>query len=244
SMLVGYVYVDVAGRDLGSYVQEAQQIVADTVQLPKGYYLTWSGQYEYMQRAKARLFYVIPLTLLIVFLLLYLNFRSVAKTLIVLLSVPFAAVGAMWTLYMLHYDMSVAVWVGIIALVGVAAETGVVMIVYLDEVHDRYVREGRMTTQQDARDAVMEGAVERVRPKIMTVVAIMAGLFPIMWSSGTGADVMKRIAAPMIGGMVSSTVLTLLVIPAIYLIWRGWELQKTATVEKSETPALTENDEG
>ncbi|MCA9473952.1 MAG: efflux RND transporter permease subunit, partial [Nitrospira sp.] len=202
------------------------------------------GQYEYMQRAKARLLYVIPLTLLIVFLLLYLNFKSVAKTLIVLLSIPFAAVGAMWTLYLLHYDMSVAVWVGIIALVGVASETGVVMIVYLDEVYDRYVREGRMTTQGALRDAVMEGAVGRVRPKIMTVVAIMAGLFPIMWSSGTGADVMKRIAAPMIGGMVSSTVLTLLVIPAIYLIWRGWELQKTATVTKSETPALTKNDEG
>lgn len=244
SMLVGYVYVDVAGRDLGSYVQEAQRIVAEKVQLPKGYYLTWSGQYEYMQRAKARLLYVIPLTLLIVFLLLYLNFKSVAKTLIVLLSIPFATVGAMWTLYMLHYDLSVAVWVGIIALVGVAAETGVVMIVYLDEVYDRYVREGRMTTQGALRNAVMEGAVERVRPKMMTVVAIMAGLFPIMWSSGTGADVMKRIAAPMIGGMVSSTVLTLLVIPAIYLIWRGRELQKTATVAKTEIPALTENDEG
>ena len=221
SMLVGYVYVDVAGRDLGGYVEEAKGIVANKVNLPQGYTLGWSGQYEYMQRAKERLMYVVPLTILIVFLLLYFNFRSITRALIVLLSVPFAVVGAVWALYLLEYNLSVAVWVGIIALVGVAAETGVIMLVYLDEVYDRRQREGGMTTQTDLYDAVMEGAVERVRPKMMTVVAITAGLLPIMWTTGSGADVMKRIAAPMIGGMVTSTILTLFIIPAIYLIWRG-----------------------
>ena len=224
SMLVGYVYVDVAGRDLGGYVEEAKGIVANKVNLPQGYTLGWSGQYEYMQRAKERLMYVVPLTILIVFLLLYFNFRSITRALIVLLSVPFAVVGAVWALYLLEYNLSVAVWVGIIALVGVAAETGVIMLVYLDEVYDRRLREGGMTTQTDLYDAVMEGAVERVRPKMMTVVAITAGLLPIMWTTGSGADVMKRIAAPMIGGMVTSTILTLFIIPAIYLIWRGWGL--------------------
>ena len=221
SMLVGYVYVDVAGRDLGGYVEEAKSIVANQVNLPQGYTLGWSGQYEYMERAKERLMYVVPLTILIVFLLLYFNFRSITRALIVLLSVPFAVVGAVWALYLLEYNLSVAVWVGIIALVGVAAETGVIMLVYLDEVYDRRLREGGMTTQTDLYDAVMEGAVERVRPKMMTVVAITAGLLPIMWTTGSGADVMKRIAAPMIGGMVTSTILTLFIIPAIYLIWRG-----------------------
>lgn len=221
SMLVGYVYVDVAGRDLGSYAEDAKRIVADKVQLPTGYYLGWSGQYEYMVRAIKRLMLVVPLTLVIVFLLLYLNFKSMAETVIVLLSIPFAAVGAIWTLYFLHYNLSVAVWVGIIALVGVAAETGVVMIVYLDEAYERRRREGLMVTYADLYEAVMEGAVERVRPKMMTVVAIMAGLLPIMWSAEAGSDVMKRIAAPMIGGMVTSTILTLLVIPTIYLLWRG-----------------------
>ena len=221
SMLVGYVYVDVAGRDLGGYVDEAKRIVANKVNLPQGYTLGWSGQYEYMQRAKERLMYVVPLTILIVFLLLYFNFQSITRALIVLLSVPFAVVGAVWALYLLDYNLSVAVWVGIIALVGVAAETGVIMLVYLDEVYDRRQREGGMTTQTDLYDAVMEGAVERVRPKMMTVVAITAGLLPIMWTTGSGADVMKRIAAPMIGGMVTSTILTLFIIPAIYLIWRG-----------------------
>ena len=225
SMLVGYVYVDVAGRDLGGYVEEAKGIVANKVKLPQGYTLGWSGQYEYMQRAKERLMYVVPLTILIVFLLLYFNFQSVTRALIVLLSVPFAVVGAVWALYLLDYNLSVAVWVGIIALVGVAAETGVIMLVYLDEVYDRRLREGGMTTRTDLYDAVMEGAVERVRPKMMTVVAITAGLLPIMWTTGSGADVMKRIAAPMIGGMVTSTILTLFIIPAIYLIWRGWELR-------------------
>jgi Cu(I)/Ag(I) efflux system membrane protein CusA/SilA len=233
SMLVGYVYVDVAGRDLGGYVEEAKRIVAEKVQLPQGYTLRWSGQYEYMQRAAERLMYVVPLTIILVFLLLYFNFRSVTRALIVLLSVPFAVIGAIWALYLLKYNLSVAVWVGIIALVGVAAETGVIMLVYLDEVYDRRHREGKMKTRTDLYDAVMEGAVERVRPKIMTVVAITAGLLPIMWTTGSGADVMKRIAAPMIGGMVTSTILTLFIIPAIYLIWRGWGLD---TGSKSRGP--------
>src|SRR6266478_5461779 len=223
--LVGYVTVDMAGRDIGGYVEEAKRVVAEKVKLPQGYTLVWSGQYEYMQRAKERLIYVIPLTILIIFVLLYLNFQSVAKTLIVLLSVPFALIGSIWLLYFLGYNLSVAVWVGIIALAGVAAETGVVMIVYLDEVFEKRVREGSMTSMKDLSEAIIEGAVQRVRPKMMTVTAIIAGLLPIMWSHGTGADVMKRIAAPMIGGMVTSTILTLAVIPAIYALWRGRKMR-------------------
>ncbi|MDX1411047.1 MAG: efflux RND transporter permease subunit, partial [Nitrospirales bacterium] len=233
SMLVGYVYVDVAGRDLGGYVEEAKRIVAEKVTLPQGYTLGWSGQYEYMQRAAERLMYVVPLTILLVFLLLYFNFRSITRALIVLLSVPFAVIGAVWALFLLEYNLSVAVWVGIIALVGVAAETGVIMLVYLDEVYDRRHREGKMETRADLYDAVMEGAVERVRPKMMTVVAITAGLLPIMWTTGSGADVMKRIAAPMIGGMVTSTILTLFIIPSIYLIWRGWGLRDRENLSDS-----------
>ncbi len=228
SLLVGYVFVDVAGRDLGSYVKEAQKIVAEKLQLPKGYYLGWSGQYEYMERAKARLLYVLPLTLLIVFLLLYLNFTSVIRALIVLLSAPFAAVGAIWTLALLEYNLSVAVWVGIIALVGIAAEIGVVMIAYLDQAYARREREGRMGSLGDLIEAAFEGSVQRVRAIMMTVMAIIGGLLPIMWTHGSGADVMKRIAAPMIGGMVTTTVLTLLVIPAIYILWRGRGLRGKA----------------
>jgi copper/silver efflux system protein len=223
--LVGYVTVDMAGRDIGGYVEEAKRVVAEKIKLPQGYTLVWSGQYEYLQRAKERLIYVVPLTLLIIFVLLYLNFQSIAKTLIVLLSVPFALVGGIWLLYFLNYNLSVAVWVGIIALAGVAAETGVVMIVYLDEVYERRRREGSISSQRDLYEAVIEGAVQRVRPKMMTVTAIIAGLLPIMWSHGAGADVMKRIAAPMIGGMVTSTILTLAVIPAIYALWRGWQMR-------------------
>jgi Cu(I)/Ag(I) efflux system membrane protein CusA/SilA len=217
--------VDVAGRDLGSYVDEAIQVVEEKVTMPSGYHLLWSGQYEYMQRATERLTYVVPLTLLIIVVLLYSNFNSMAKTLIVLLSIPFALVGGIWLIYLLGYNLSVAVWVGFIALAGVAAETGVVMIVYLDEVYERRLREGTMATARDLYDAIVEGAVGRVRPKMMTVIAIMAGLFPIMWSHGAGADVMKRIAAPMVGGMVTSTVLTLIVIPVIYEMWRGWQMR-------------------
>ena len=227
AQLSGYVYVDMAGRDIGGYVAEAKQKVAREVQLPPGYTLTWSGQYEYMQRAKERLTYVIPLTLLLIFLLLYLNFKSSAKSLIVLLSVPFSLIGAVWYIYLLGYNLSVAVWVGIIALAGVAAETGVVMIVYLDEVYIRRRSEGSMSTLKDLYEAIIEGAALRVRPKIMTVATTIMGLVPIMWSQGTGADMMKRIAAPMIGGMVTSTILTLVIIPAIYALWRGWEMKRS-----------------
>jgi copper/silver efflux system protein len=218
--LAGLVSVSVSGRDLRGYVQDAQRAVRDRVTLPSGYRLIWTGQYEHLVRAEERLKLVVPVTIGIILLLLYLNFGSLAKSLIVLLSVPFSAIGAIWYLDYLGYNLSVAVWVGIIALAGVAAETGVVMLVYLDEAYERRVREGRMTTAQDLREAIMEGAVQRVRPKMMTVAAIMGGLLPIMWTTGTGADVMKRIAAPMIGGMVSSTILTLIVIPVLYFIWK------------------------
>ncbi|MGH7147297.1 MAG: efflux RND transporter permease subunit, partial [Nitrospiraceae bacterium] len=219
--LTGLVSVAVRGRDLRGYVEDAQRAVRQGVTLPPGYSLRWTGQYEHLVRAEERLKLVVPLTLAVILLLLYLNFRSLAKSLIVLLSVPFAAIGAIWFLYYLSYNLSVAVWVGIIALAGVAAETGVVMLIFLDEAYERRVREGRMATAQDLREAIMEGAVQRVRPKMMTVAAIMGGLLPIMWTTGTGADVMKRIAAPMVGGMVSSTVLTLLVIPVLYALWRA-----------------------
>lgn len=220
---VGFVFVDVAEKDYGKYVREAQQYILQNVNIPPGYTLAWAGQYKYLLRLREKLKLVVPVTLLIIFLLLYFNFKSVAKTLIVLLSVPFSLVGAFWLLWLLGYNTSVAVWVGIIALAGVAAETGVVMIVYLDEFYDRYQSEGRMSSLSDLYDAVIKGAVQRVRPKMMTVMAIMAGLLPIMWSTGTGADVMKRIAAPMVGGMITSTILTLAVIPAIYTVWREWQ---------------------
>lgn len=231
--LAGLVSVSVSGRDLRGYVEDAQRAVRELVTLPSGYRLIWTGQYEHLVRAEERLKLVVPVTLAVILLLLYLNFRSLAKSLIVLFSVPFAVIGAIWYLHYLGYNLSVAVWVGIIALAGVAAETGVVMLVYLDEAYERRVREGRMTTAQDLHEAIMEGAVQRVRPKMMTVAAIMGGLIPIMWTTGTGADVMKRIAAPMIGGMVSSTVLTLLVIPVLYTLWRGRPLPIN---ERGEVP--------
>ena len=232
--LAGLVSVSVSGRDLRGYVQDAKRAVHERVPLPSGYRLIWAGQYEHLVRAEERLKLVIPVTLAVILLLLYLNFRSLAKSLIVLLSVPFAVIGAIWYLHYLGYNLSVAVWVGIIALAGVAAETGVVMLVYLDEVYERRVREGRMATVQDLREAIMEGAVQRVRPKMMTVAAIMGGLLPIMWTTGTGADVMKRIAAPMIGGMVSSTALTLIVIPILYSMWRRVQLRSTMSSPASE----------
>ncbi len=219
--LAGIVFVDVAGRDLGSYVQEVQQLIRDRVALPAGYSLAWGGQFQYLERAKARLKVMVPVTILLIFVLLYLNFKSVTKSLIVLLSVPFGAVGAVVFLYLLHYHLSVAVWVGIIALAGVAAETGVIMIIFLDEAYERRQREGRLRSMADLREAIIEGAAQRLRPVMMTVTAIIGGLLPIMWTTGTGADVMRRIAAPMIGGMVSSTILTLLVIPVLYALWRG-----------------------
>lgn len=226
-MLVSYVFVDIAAdRDVGRYVADAQKAVAENVEIPSGYRIKWSGQFEYMERVKEKLTYVIPLTIGLIFILLFLNFKSVAETLIVMLSLPFALVGGFLFIYILGYNLSVAVWVGIIALAGVAAETGVVMIVYLDEAYDKKVSEGSMNRYRDLYDAVIEGAVQRVRPKVMTVMAIIAGLVPIMWSHGTGADVMKRIAAPMIGGMITSTILTLIIIPAIYVLWKGKGMQR------------------
>jgi Cu(I)/Ag(I) efflux system membrane protein CusA/SilA len=227
--LATYIYVDIRDRDLGGYVAEARRTVAASVKFPPGYYVTWSGQFEYLERAEARLKVVVPVTLLIIFLLLYLNFRTLSETLIVMLSVPFAMVGGLWLLWWLGFNLSVAVVVGFIALAGVAAETGVVMLIYLDhalaELKAKREAEGRPFTRDDLHAAIMAGAVERVRPKMMTVVAIMAGLLPIMWSSGTGSEVMQRIAVPMIGGMVSSTLLTLVVIPAIYALVKGTALR-------------------
>jgi Cu(I)/Ag(I) efflux system membrane protein CusA/SilA len=220
------VYVDISESDVGGYVRHAQEVVAARLTLPPGYTLFWSGQYEFMERVGQKMRLVIPVTLGIIFLLLYLNFRGVTESLIVMLSVPFALVGGVWYLWIAGYNTSVAVWVGFIALAGVAAETGVVMLIYLDEAFHRRGLEGKMREPADVAAAVREGAVDRLRPKIMTVVAITAGLTPILWSHGAGADVMKRIAAPMVGGMITSTILTLVVIPAIYLIWRRWQVAR------------------
>ena len=222
AQLVGYAYVDMAGRDTGSYMDDARRTVDQMVKLPPGYRLEWSGQFEGMQRAGRILKYVIPITLVVIFLLLYLNGRSVAKALIVMIAVPFSLVGAFFLLWLLGYNLSVAVWVGMIALAGVDAETGMVMLLYLGVAYERWKREGRMNSIGQLEDAVMEGAVQRVRPKMMTVSAIIMGLLPIMWSSGTGSDVMKRIAAPMVGGTVTSFILTLLIYPAIYVLWKWW----------------------
>jgi Cu(I)/Ag(I) efflux system membrane protein CusA/SilA len=235
AQLVTYIYVDLRDRDLGSYVADAQKAVASEVSFPPGYYATWSGQFEYLERAKARLKVVVPVTLLIIFLLLYLNFRRITETLIVMLSVPFSLVGGFWLMWWLGFNFSVAVAVGFIALAGVAAETGVIMLIYLDhalnELKKRRAAQGVQFTREDLYTAIRSGAVERVRPKMMTVAAIMAGLLPIMWSHGTGAEVMQRIAVPMIGGMVSSTLLTLIVIPAIYAVVKGTRLPDSASRE-------------
>jgi Cu(I)/Ag(I) efflux system membrane protein CusA/SilA len=230
AQLAAYIYIDLRDRDIGGYVTDAQKAVAAQVKFPPGYYVTWSGQFEYMERAKARLKIVVPITILIIFLLLYLNFRRVTETLIVMLSVPFALAGGLWLMWWLGFNLSVAVAVGFIALTGVAAETGVVMLIYLDnaltELQAQRAAQGRAFTRDDLYAAIMSGAVDRVRPKMMTVAAIMAGLLPIMWSHGTGAEVMQRIAVPMIGGMVSSTVLTLVVIPAIYAAIKGFAIPR------------------
>jgi copper/silver efflux system protein len=229
---VAYIYVDLQGRDLGGYVAEASHKVAEQVKMPPGYHIEWSGQFEYLQRAEAKLKVVVPATLVVIMVLLFLNFGRLTETFIVMLSVPFALVGGAWLMWWLGYNMSVAVAVGFIALAGVAAETGVVMLIYLDhalaEIRQQRVQEGVALTRTDLQRAIMTGAVERVRPKMMTVVAIMAGLLPILWSTGTGSEVMRRIAVPMVGGMVSSTVLTLLVIPAIYGLVKGWQLPNAA----------------
>jgi len=226
--LVAYITLFIEGSDLGGYVKKASKALAEKVKLSPGYILKWSGQYEYMEKVKAKLFYVIPLTLFIIIVLIYLNTRSWTKTAIVLLAVPFSLVGTVWLLYVLGYHMSTAVWVGVIALAGLDAETGIVMLLYLDLAYNKWKGEGKIHSLRDIEDAVMEGAVKRIRPKIMTVSVILAGLVPIMFSTGTGADVMKRIAAPMVGGVVTSTILELIIYPAIYVIWKERELRKKA----------------
>src|ERR1035437_2815506 len=229
-LLSAYIYVDIRDRDIGSYVADAKKAVAAQVKFPPGYYVTWSGQFENMEHAIAKMKVVIPITLLSIFLLLFLNFRRITETVIVMLSVPFALVGGIWLMWRLGYNLSVAVAVGFIALAGVAAETGVIMLIYIDHAWEAIKAKCRETGREpnvgDLYEAVMEGAVERVRPKMMTVVAIMAGLLPIMWGTGTGSEVMSRIAAPMVGGMVSSTVLTLAVIPAIYALVKQWRINR------------------
>jgi Cu(I)/Ag(I) efflux system membrane protein CusA/SilA len=216
-----WVYVDLRGSDIGGYVETAKKVIAEKIQLPEGYNIIWSGQYEYMEKAKATLLVVIPLTLMIILLIIYMNTKSFIKTGIVFLAVPFSLVGAFWFLYLLDYHMSVAVWVGLIALAGLDAETGVVMLLYLDLAYYSRRDEGRMLNRGDLVQAIHYGAVKRIRPKAMTICVIIAGLVPIMLSHGTGADVMKRIAAPMVGGVVTSGVMELLVYPVIYFLWRG-----------------------
>jgi len=230
-----WVYIDLRGRDVGSWVEEAKPIVAAKVKLPPGYTIFWSGQYEYMQRAKQRLLLIVPITLLVIFLILYLNTKSLMKTAIVLFAVPLSVVGSVWLLYLLHYNWSIAVWVGLIALAGLAAETGVVMLLYLDIAYEKWKHEGKMVTFTDLAQAVDHGAVKRIRPKMMTIMAILLSLVPIMWSTGTGADVMRRIAAPMIGGVVTSFAGELIVFPAIYFIWRSIGLTKGPLFPKRES---------
>jgi len=230
----GFLYVDVAGRDLGGYVEDAKKAVEKQVKLPAGYQLSWSGQYEYMLRVRDRLMVVVPITLVIIFLLLYFNTGSTTKTLIILLAVPFSAVGAILFIWMLGYNMSIAVWVGLIALLGVDAETGVFMLLYLDLAYEQARREGRMKSTADLKDAIVEGAVKRLRPKVMTVTVMFMGLVPIMWSHGTGSDVMRRIAAPMIGGIFTSFLMELLVYPVIYEIWKTREVRREVGVRATE----------
>jgi Cu(I)/Ag(I) efflux system membrane protein CusA/SilA len=219
------VYIDISDRDLGGYVEEARRKAA-TLKMPEGYRLVWSGEYEHILKTHDRLKMVIPLTLLLIFVILYLSTRSVIKTCIVLLAVPFSLIGSFWLLYLLNYNMSIAVWVGIIALAGLDAETGVIMLLYLDMAYDKWKKEGLLKTRSDLKEAIMYGAVKRIRPKVMTGATILAGLLPIMFSDGAGADVMKRIAAPMIGGIITSTILELIIYPAIYMIWRGKKLRE------------------
>src|SRR5262249_20594259 len=229
AQLVNYIYVDMHDRDIGGYVADAQRAIAQQIPIPPGYRLEWSGQFEYLARAKAKLAIVGPVTLVIIFVLLFLNFGRLTEALIVMLSVPFALVGGVWLMAWMQFNMSVAVAVGFIALAGVAAETGVVMLIYLDhaltERRARCAGESRAFTRDDLRVAIMQGAVERVRARMRTVTAIIAGLLPILWSDGTGSELMQRIAVPMIGGMVSSTVLTLIVIPAVYGLVKGRSLE-------------------
>ena len=230
-----WVYVDIRGIDVGTYVKRAQKVVAEEVEIPAGYNIIWSGQYEYMQAAAERFRIVIPITIVIIFLLLFFHFKNMTDSLIVMLSLPFAVVGGVWLLYFFGFNTSVAVYVGFIALVGLAAETGVVMLVYLEEAYRRYQAEGKLNTLSGLHSAIIEGAVERVRPKLMTVATTMIGLLPLMIGHGTGSEVMKRMASPMVGGLVSSTVLTLVIIPAIYAIVKGWRLKDVAETDEKKS---------
>src|ERR1017187_2005542 len=235
-MLAGYVYVDITGRDVGGYVEDAKRAVAAELKMPTGYSIVWSGQYENMLRVRERLKVVLPVTVLLIFLLLYANTKSTFKAAVVMLAVPFSLVGAVWLLWLLGYHISIAVWVGMIALMGLDAETGVFMLLFLDLSYNDAVRKGKMNSYEDLREAVIHGAVKRVRPKAMTVMAAMMGLLPIMWSMGTGADMMKRIAAPMIAGLVTSFIMELLVYPVIYALWK-WNFEmKKGTVDVSTLP--------
>jgi Cu(I)/Ag(I) efflux system membrane protein CusA/SilA len=236
--LSGYVYVDVSGRDIGSYVTDAKNAVRQKVSVPAGYQLVWSGQYESMQRVKERLKIVLPVTLFIVFLLLYFNTGSAVKTGIILLAVPFSAIGAVWFLYLLNYNMSIAVWVGLIALLGVDAETAVFMLLYLDLAYHDAINKGQMQSWDDLREAIVHGAVKRLRPKVMTVACMLFGLLPIMWSVGAGGDVMKRIAAPMIGGILTSFLMELVIYPPIFAIWK-WNFEVKPTIKKNKPRQLT-----
>jgi Cu(I)/Ag(I) efflux system membrane protein CusA/SilA len=220
AMLAGYVFVDIAGRDVGSYVEEAKRVVGNHIKLPTGYSLIWSGQYENMIRVKERLKLVIPITIFLIFLLLFMNTKSAFKATLVMLAVPFSMVGAIWLLYLLGYNVSIATWVGMIALMGLDAETGVFMLLFLDLSYHEAEKGGRLQNLKDLHVAIIHGAVKRIRPKMMTVAAASMGLMPIMWSLGTGADVMKRVAAPMVGGLFTSFIMELLVYPAIYLLWK------------------------
>jgi copper/silver efflux system protein len=230
--LVGFVFVDPATDDIGGYVERAAERIRERVKFPAGHYIQWAGQFQHLKNAERRLMLVVPLTLLIVFVLLYVNTGSIIKTFIVLLAVPFSLVGAFWLLWLLDYNLSVGVWVGLIALAGLDAETGVVMLLYLDQAWEKRVAAGQMRTLDDLESAVMEGAVQRIRPKMMTVLTILVGLLPIMWSPTwqAGADVMKRIAAPMVGGVVTSFILELLLYPVIFFLWR----KRTLTREEPE----------
>jgi len=226
-LLSGYVYVDMAGRDPNGYIEEADRLLRKEVNLPPGYAFIWSGDYKASQRVKERLTVILPLTLFLILLLLYLNTRSMTKTFIVLLAVPFSAIGAFWLLYLLGYNLSIGVWVGLIALLGVDAETGVFMLLYLDLAYEEAKKEGRLRSLADLQEAIRYGAVKRLRPKFMTVSTTFLGLVPILWAVGTGSDVMKRIAAPMVGGIFASFLLELLVYPGIYQIWKwNFELKK------------------
>jgi Cu(I)/Ag(I) efflux system membrane protein CusA/SilA len=224
-LLTSYVYIDFSGRDIGGYVEEAKKKLS-SLRIPSGYRLQWSGEYEYLVQTHERLKIVIPFTLFVIFILIYFNTKSFTKTAIVFLAVPFSLVGSFWLLYLLGYNMSIAVWVGVIALAGLDAETGVVMLLYLELAYERWKSEGKLINMDALKDAVMDGAVKRIRPKIMTVAVILAGLIPIMFSHGTGSDVMKRIAAPMVGGVVTSTILELIIYPVIYILWKGREVKK------------------